>query len=311
MTIYAPGDESKDEYEPWVSLLRKEKRTTATLTTKLGKLYNQDCVEFLESLQSESVDLIFADPPYNINKAEWDTFESQEQYVQWSMAWIKESHRVLKKTGTLYICGFSEILADIKWASARMFAGCKWLVWYYRNKANLGNDWGRSHESLLHLRKSQNYTFNIDEARVPYNQHTLRYPVHPQATTSAFGNGKKHDWQPHPMGAKPRDVIELPTLCNTTKERTVHPTQKPFDLLRRIVLVSSDEGQVVVDPFGGSGTTFVVAERFKRYWLGSELSHEYCTMASHRILNPQEYCGDRTELDDLTLEKRRDLLRHG
>lgn len=308
ITIYSPSNSVHVNDEPWSSILKDVTHPVPVVSTNLGRLYKRDCLDFLKELKSNSVDLIFADPPYNIRKAEWDTFESQEQYVEWSMLWIRECHRVLKETGTLYICGFSEILADLKWASARLFAGCKWLVWYYRNKANLSNDWGRSHESLLHLRKSRDFTFNLDAARVPYNQHTLKYPDHPQAETSAFGNGKKHNWQPHPLGAKPRDVIELPTMCNTTKERTVHPTQKPYELLRRIILTSSSEGQIVVDPFGGSGTTYVVAERYDRYWLGCESSDEYCGIATHRILNPDEYSGDRTEMDDETLLNRRERL---
>ena len=152
--------------------------------TALGELYNLDAVEFLKSIENESIDLIFADPPYNIHKAEWDSFQSQKQYVEWSMLWIKEAQRVLRPTGTLYICGFSEILADLKWAASHLFKGCKWLVWFYRNKANLGKDWGRSHESLLHFRKSKDFTFNMDEVRIPYNAHTLKYPVHPQSDSS-------------------------------------------------------------------------------------------------------------------------------
>ncbi len=134
-----------------------------------GNLYRQDAVVFMKTLKSGSIDLIFADPPYNIKKAEWDTFDSQKQYVEWSMTWIKEAHRVLSKQGSLYICGFSEILADLKWAASSLFTGCKWLVWFYRNKGNLGNDWGRSHESILHLRKSEKFIFNIDEVRIGYN----------------------------------------------------------------------------------------------------------------------------------------------
>ena len=93
--------------------------------TKFGKLFQCDAVEFLKTLENESVDLIFADPPYNIKKAEWDTFSSQKEYVDWSMGWIKEAHRVLKKNGSLYICGFSEILADLKWSASSLFQGCK------------------------------------------------------------------------------------------------------------------------------------------------------------------------------------------
>ena len=110
-----------------------------------GELWVGDAIAWLRLLDSESVDLVFADPPYNINKAEWDSFESQQEYVNWSLEWIEQAARVLKPMGTLYICGFSEILADLKLPASRFFRGCRWLVWHYKNKANLGNDWGRSH----------------------------------------------------------------------------------------------------------------------------------------------------------------------
>jgi len=238
-----------------------------------GSLYNFDAVKFLKSLESSSVDLIFADPPYNIKKAEWDSFHSQKEYVNWCLEWITEAHRILKSTGTMYICGFSEILADIKWAASYLFKGCKWIVWYYRNKANLGDDWGRSHESLLHFRKDRQFTFNTDHVRIPYNSHTLKYPVRPQAETSQYGNGngKKYLWQPNPKGAKPKDVFEIPTISNGAWEKTIHPTQKPVELVKKCILASSSKGELVVDPFGGSGTTFVVAEAFERKWIGTEL----------------------------------------
>jgi len=279
--------------------------------TNLGKLYNLDAVKFLKSVENESVDLIFADPPYNIKKAEWDTFQSQKQYVEWSMIWIKEAHRALKSNGTLYICGFSEILADIKWAASHLFKGCKWLVWFYRNKANLGNDWGRSHESILHFRKSNKFTFNIDEVRIPYNEHTLKYPVHPQAETSQYNNGrsKKYIWEPHPMGAKPKDVIEIPTLSNGSWEKTIHTTQKPVELIRRLILSSSNEGDVIVDPFGGSGTTYAVAEAFNRKWLGTELKKEYCNIIKDRISNSTIIERIASKKDELEAIKRRKKLR--
>lgn len=251
-----------------------------------GELWVGDSIQWLRSLESKTVDLIFADPPYNIKKAEWDTFESQEQYVEWSLEWIKEASRVLKPTGTLYVCGFSEILADIKLPASRYFKGCKWLIWHYKNKANLGSDWGRSHEAILHFRKGQKFTFNIDDIRIPYGDHTLKYPEHPQAETSQYGkkNGKKSDvWQPNPKGAKPRDVIEIPTTCNGMHEKTPHPTQKPEELLRKLVLASSNIGDLIIDPFLGSGTSAVVAEQLKRRWQGCDISPEYCKWAAERI----------------------------
>ncbi len=122
-----------------------------------GEIWIGDAIAWLRTLASESVDLIFADPPYNIKKAEWDTFESQQAYVDWSLDWIEQAARALKPTGTLYVCGFSEILADLRLPAARFFKGCRWLIWHYKNKANLGEDWGRSHESLLHFRKSKRF----------------------------------------------------------------------------------------------------------------------------------------------------------
>ncbi|GIW01263.1 site-specific DNA-methyltransferase [Roseiflexus sp.] len=251
-----------------------------------GEIWVGDAIAWLRSLETESVDMIFADPPYNIKKAEWDTFESQEEYVEWSLLWIREAARVLKPSGVLYICGFSEIIADLKLPASRFFKGCRWLIWHYKNKANLGSDWGRSHESILHFRKSKNFTFNIDDVRIPYGNHTLKYPEHPQAETSHYGkgNGRKNTiWQPHPRGAKPRDVIEIPTTCNGMHEKTPHPTQKPEELLRKLVLASSNVGDLIVDPFLGSGTTAVVAEQLRRNWKGCDISLEYCRWAVRRI----------------------------
>ncbi len=279
--------------------------------TRNGKLFNYDAIKYLKQLDYNSIDLIFADPPYNIKKAEWDTFSSQKEYVDWSMEWISEAHRVLKKTGSLYVCGFSEILADIKWSAAHLFKGCKWLVWYYRNKANLGNDWGRSHESILHFRKTKDYIFNIDNARIPYNEHTLKYPKRTQAVTSQYSNGKKNDyiWEPNPLGAKPKDVFEIPTISNGAWEKYPHITQKPVELLRRIILSSSNFDSIILDPFGGSGTTYAVAEAYNRKWLGTELEKKYCDIIKSRLSDDVHISRIALAKDEMESGKRRRKLR--
>lgn len=249
-----------------------------------GQLYQGDSIAWLLSVESESVDLIFADPPYNLNKAEWDSFESQEEYINWSLQWIRQAARVLKPTGSLYVCGFSETLADLKHPASQYFKGCRWLVWHYKNKANLGNDWGRSHESIIHFRKSAAVKLNLDDVRIPYGTHTLKYPSHPQADSSLYSNGQKRDrWLPHPKGAKPKDVIDIPTTCNGMGETTPHPTQKPEELVRKFVLASSQPGDLVIDPFSGSGTTVVVAEQLGRRWMGCDLNAEYHQWAIARL----------------------------
>lgn len=253
-----------------------------------GKLYQGDATAWLNSLPDASVDLIFADPPYNIKKAEWDNFESQEKYIEWALGWIEQSARILKPNGTMYVCGFSEILADMKHPAMKFFKSCRWIVWHYKNKANLGSDWGRSHESLIHFRKTDKVKLNLDDVRIPYGAHTLKYPSHPQAETSQYGKGNNHkreNWTPNPRGAKPKDVIDIPTTCNGMGETTPHPTQKPEELIRKFILASSNKGETILDPFSGSGTTIAVAEQLERQWVGCDLSQEYNQWAINRIEN--------------------------
>lgn len=295
---YSPQQDSKEELEPFLS-------------TDYGQLYHFDAIEFLRQLESNSIDLIFADPPYNIKKAVWDKFSSQKEYLDWSLEWISESHRVLKKTGSLFVCGFSEILADIKYTTSHLFKGCKWLVWFYRNKANLGNDWGRSHESIIHLRKSNKYIFNIDEIRIPYNEHTLKYPKRTQADSSQYSNGNKKNyiWEPNPLGAKPKDVLEIPTISNGSWEKYPHQTQKPVELLRKIILSASDNESIIFDPFGGSGTTYAVAEAYNRKWLGTELDINYCMTIKERLNDRVHLNRILSANDEMESKLRRKILR--
>ena len=111
-----------------------------------------------------------------------------------------------------------------------------------------------------------------------------------QATTSltitAYGKGidkQRDNWMPHPQGAKPKDVIDIPTTCNGMGEKTPHPTQKPEELVRKFVLASSNEGDLVIDPFSGSGTTIVVAEQLNRQWMACDLDPQYNQWAIERI----------------------------
>jgi len=279
-----------------------------------GTLYQGDSFDWLESLDDASADLVFAAPPYNIKKAEWDNFESQEQYIAWSLQWISQVSRILKPSGSLYICGFSEILADLKHPASKYFNHCRWLIWHYKNKANLGGDWGRSHESIIHLRKSRNFRLNIDDVRIPYGNHTLKYPSHPQAESSAYGNGKhagkpRENWTPHPRGAKPKDVFDIPTTCNGMGEKTPHPTQKPEELVRKLVLASSNENDMVIDPFSGSGTTVVIAEQLGRKWMACDLDAQYNQWAIQRLENVRKMTKEEWLAHDRKNAERRESIR--
>jgi site-specific DNA-methyltransferase (adenine-specific) len=277
-----------------------------------GSIYQGNSLDWLASLPTASVDLVFADPPYNIKKADWDTFESQEAYIQWSIQWIDQAARVLKPTGSLYVCGFTEILADIKHPASKFFAHCRWLIWHYKNKGNMGSDWGRSHESIIHFRKSDAARLNVDDVRTPYGAHTLKYPSHPQAETSVFGKGatkQRDNWTPNPKGAKPKDVIDIPTTCNGMGEKTPHPTQKPEELLRKFVLASSNEGDLVIDPFSGSGTTAVVAEQLQRRWIVCDLDPQYNQWAIDRLQAVRRMTKEEWIAYDRKVAERRESIR--
>ncbi|WP_300268495.1 DNA methyltransferase [Microbacterium sp.] len=285
----------------------------AQVTTENGTLHQGDSLDWLRTLATGTADLVFADPPYNINKAVWDKFDSHDAYVDWSLQWIEQAARVLKPSGSLYVCGFTEILADIKHPAMANFADCKWLIWHYKNKANLGSDWGRSHESIIHFRKSAKHRLpNPDFARIPYGAHTLKYPSHPQAETSNFGKGgttKRDNWEPHPMGAKAKDVIEIPTTSNGMAEKTPHPTQKPEELLRKFVMASTNRGDLVIDPFSGSGTTAVVAEQLGRRWMACDLSSEYNGWAAQRLVTVRNMSEAEWFAFDRSNAMRRDSIR--
>ena len=281
-------------------------------THQNGTIFQGNSIDWLKTIQSSSVDLVFADPPYNINKADWDNFESQSHYIDWSLQWISQASRILKSNGSLYICGYSEILADLKHPASKYFKHCRWLIWHYKNKANLGKDWGRSHESILHFRKSESTKLNIDDIRVPYGAHTLKYPSHPQADTSAYAKGVKKiraNWEPNPRGAKPKDVIDIPTISNGMEEKTPHPTQKPEELIRKFVLASSNVGDLIVDPFSGSGTTIVVAEQLGRRWLSCDLCPEYNAWAIERLSKVRRLTKEQWIAFDRKTSERRESIR--
>lgn len=279
------------------------------LETDLGRLIEGDGVEWLLGAEPGSVDLVVADPPYNLGKAAWDHLGSLEDYLAWSERWLDAAHQALSPTGTLYVMGFPEVLAHVTARVSGRWARTRWLTWYYRNKANLRNDWGRSHEAILCLRKGKRFTFNTDAVRVPYNRHTTRYPERTQAETSQYGGKRKERWKPHPLGARPRDVLEVPVLANGTKEKTAHPTQKPVQLIRKLVLASSDEGDLVVDPFAGSGTTALVCELNGRRWVSLDREADYVEVARARLLDPAAHAGAQTTESEARTAARRGKLR--
>lgn len=277
-----------------------------------GVLYHGDCLALLKQIPSKSIDVIFADPPYNIRKTKWDQFHSDIEYWNWCKSWIKECSRIIKLGGSTFIMGFSEILSKILSFSCKSFPEIHWLVWHYRNKPTLGKkDWVRSHESILHLRTSLDFNFNSDAIREPYNQHTTKYPDRAQGKSSQFQGNKKEVqwWTPDLRGAKPRDVIDIPALNNSMKEKTSHPTQKPEALLRKLLMGTINKNGIVLDPFCGSGTTSVVAEQMKLPWISCELEEDYITIITKRIHQYREHFKPLEEYLKIDLKQAQNRLK--
>src|SRR5690606_31805884 len=165
--------------------------------------------------------------------------------------------------------------------------------------------------SILHLRKGAKFILNMDEVRIPYNAHTTKYPNRTQGSSSQFANGKekKHEWTPNPLGAKAKDVFEIPTIANGSWEKVGHPTQKPVELMRKIILGSSNPDSLIYDPFGGSGSTYAVAEAYGREWIGTELSTEYCDLITNRLRDTHHIDRIRSRKDEIASTKHREKLR--
>ena len=249
---------------------------------------NEDCVEGMKKLQDNSADIIICDPPYNIGKDFGNNSDKQkmDDYLLWCDAWIEECIRILKPDGTLYIYGFSEILAFIR---VRINIHVRWIVWHYTNKVTPSlNFWQRTHESILCCYKEKPI-FNKDDVREPYTETFLKNAAGKvrKATKGRFSNGEKETtYTAHANGALPRDVIKISALAGGAgkRERVDHPTQKPLELCKKLIDASKNgEDTMVIVPFAGSGSECVAAKMQNINFIGYEINEDYVTLCNNRL----------------------------
>jgi site-specific DNA-methyltransferase (adenine-specific) len=250
-----------------------------------------DALTILPTLAENSAQIIIADPPYNIGKDFGNDSDKQpmDEYLKWSEKWIKECIRILKPNGTMFIYGFSEILALIL-SKVPYDINRRWIIWHYTNKnvASL-NFWQRSHESILVLWKNDK-VFHRDDIREAYTEGFLNGAAGKErtATKGRFSKGdKKTTYTAHPNGALPRDVIKIPALAGGAgmKERVNHPTQKPMALCEKLLRSCkqpSSEGYVLV-PFAGSGSECLASKNLGLPFVGIELNEEYVKLIKERL----------------------------
>jgi len=281
----------------------------------LNKIILGDAVKELKKLPNESCDVIIIDPPYNIGKDFGNNLDKRKlnDYVSWCKEWINESIRVMKPTGTMFIYGFSEILAYL---SVEIPINKRWLIWHYTNKnvASL-NFWQRSHEAIICAWKNKPI-FNRDEVREPYTEGFLNGAAGKvrRGTAGRFSsNGKETIYKAHEGGALPRDVIKIPALaggagmnerwfiCKNCKRQVFeprklkkhanheiikHPTQKPLELSKKLVMSAmSKKNGVVLVPFVGTGSECVAAKELGQSYIGFEINPDYIRLAEKYLEN--------------------------
>lgn len=257
---------------------------------EVNVIHQGDCLTHFANVSSGTVDLVFADPPFNIGY-EYDVYDDRkkaEEYLDWSRRWGEEVVRVLKPTGTFWLAIGDEFAAELKLLFQKELGlACRsWVIWYYTFGVNCTKKFSRSHAHLFHFVKDgKSFTFNDEEIRVP----SARQLVYADRRAHPKGRLPDDTWilrpQDLPEGlTAEEDTWYFPRVCGTFKERKGwHGCQMPEQLLGRIIRVSSNAGDLVLDPFAGSGTSLVVAKKLGRNWLGFELSRKYAEQVRARL----------------------------
>ena len=255
-----------------------------------NKIFNRDCIVGMKRLDNGTVDLAFADPPFNIGY-DYDVYRDaleSERYLAWSRDWTAEVVRLLKPEGTFWLAIGDEYAAELKVMLQQEHGlTCRsWVVWYYTFGVNCKYKFSRSHAHLFHMVKDpESFTFNVDAIRVP----SARQLVYGDKRADPKGRLPDDTWilrpQDLPQGfAADEDTWYFPRVCGTFKERAGwHGCQMPEQLLGRIIRACSNEQDLVLDPFAGSGTTLAVAKKLRRRFLGFELSKDYCQQVRKRL----------------------------
>ncbi len=257
-----------------------------------NNLYKDDCVPGLGKIVPGSVDLLFADPPFNIGY-EYDTYDDNRDrraYLDWSRSWMAAAARTCSDQAAFWIAIGDEYAAELKMiATEELNLTCRsWVIWYYTFGVNCVRNFSRSHTHLLYFVKDKNaFTFNADDpdARIP----SARQLVYGDKRANPDGRLPDNTWILRPQDleysfAPTEDTWHLPRICGTFKERAGwHGCQMPEQLLGRIIRLCSNPGDLVVDPFGGSGTTLVVAHKLARRWIGFEISDTYAARIQKRL----------------------------
>jgi DNA modification methylase len=253
-----------------------------------NELWTGDCLELLRKLPAGSVDLAFADPPFNIGYSydRYDDRREKADYLEWTDRWLAATTRVLSPRGSFFVAIGDEYVAELKVRlDALGLTMRNWIVWHYTFGVNCSKKFNRSHAHILYyVVDPKNFTFNPDAIRVP----SARMTTYADRRANPVGKLPDDTWVLRPQETDEHFLANSDTwygsrVCGTFKERTGHPCQMPEAVLERVIRVASSPGDLVLDPFAGSGTTLAVAKRLGRDYLGMELSDAYAESARSRL----------------------------
>lgn len=242
-----------------------------------NKVYFADVMEFLPKLMDNSIDLAIVDPPYNLNKGDWDTFVNDEVYFEFMFKWLELLIPKLKPNASLYLFNTAFNSAVIlNFLRDKNVEYKNWITWYKKDGFSATKKkYVNAQETILFYTKSDDYTFNYDDIRLPYE--STERMAH-AAKKGIIKNGKR--WFPNENGKLCNDVWEITSQRHKQKvngkvQTLVHPTIKPYEMIERIIKASSNEGDLILDLFSGSGMTSIVSKELNRNYIGCERDEMY------------------------------------
>ncbi len=255
-------------------------KSRLNLSKTRNKIICGDAFKVLEALPENRFDLLFADPPYNLSKNFGkNSFKqtSLEEYEKWLESWVSETVRILKPTASIYICGDWRSASAIQRVGMKYFKLRNRITWEREKGRGAKTNWKNSSEDIWFFTVSDDYVFDVEAVKMK------RKVIAPYKE-----NGKPKDWKEEKSGnyrlTSPSNLWnDLTVPFWSMPENTDHPTQKPEKLLAKIILASTKRGDLILDPFLGSGTTAVVAKKLRRDFIGIEEDEQYCLITEKRL----------------------------
>ncbi len=236
---------------------------------ELNQIYCEDCLSFMKKIPSNSIDLVIADPPfgYTIVRNEWDYILNRKDYLRFSLQWMQEMVRIMNEKASAYIFSGIEYAAETRLFLTRpKYCNLKllnWIIWKFDLGYHPKYHYKMRTNHIFFVSKTDNWIFNADQVRILVNP-----------------KDKRHN----PNGQIPCDVWEFSEPRKNSKEYANHEAQKPLLMIERMVVASSNRGDLVFDPFIGSGTTAVVAKKLGRNFLGCDINQGYIDIANQRLM---------------------------